>query len=243
MPGCLRAAAPGLPIGPAGTLASVSHWPLYDLRLTTDRLVLRLPDSALLEELVDLVGEGIHPEEVMPFGVPWTDRPSPQREREAVQHVLRSIADWTPTSWVYVAVATLNGRVMGTQDLKGVEFGACRRVSTGSWLGREYQGRGLGQEMRAAVLDLAFNHLGALEAHSSAFHDNAASLGVSQRLGYEPNGSWLAPRRGRPDLMVGLRLTRERWERYRHHLVRVEGLDGCLELFGAGSSGAVQPPE
>ena len=220
----------------------MSHWPLYDLRLTTDRLVLRLPDSALLEEMVELVGQGIHPEGEMPFGVPWTDRPSPQREREAVQHVLRSIADWTPTSWVYMAVATRDGRVVGTQDLKGVDFGACRRVSTGSWLGRAYQGRGLGQEMRAAVLELAFNHLGALEAHSSAFHDNAASLGVSRRLGYEPNGSWLAPRRGRPDRMEGLRLTRERWERYRRPQILVTGVEGCLELFGVGALGSDQPP-
>ena len=220
----------------------MSHWPLYELRLTTDRLVLRLPDSALLEEMVELVGQGIHPEGEMPFGVPWTDRPSPQREREAVQHVLRSIADWTPTSWVYMAVATRDGRVVGTQDLKGVDFGACRRVSTGSWLGRAYQGRGLGQEMRAAVLELAFNHLGALEAHSSAFHDNAASLGVSRRLGYEPNGSWLAPRRGRPDRMEGLRLTRERWERHRRHQVLVTGVEGCLELFGVGALGADQLP-
>ena len=219
----------------------MSHWPLYDLRLTTERLVLRLPDSALLEEMVDLVGEGIHPEEVMPFGVPWTDRPSPQREREAVQHVLRSIADWTPTSWSYVAVATRDGRVVGIQDLRGVDFAACRSVSTGSWLGRAYQGRGLGQEMRAAVLELAFTHLGALEAQSSAFHDNSASLGVSRRLGYEPNGSWLAPRRGRPDRMEGLRLTRERWQRHRRHQVLVAGVEGCLELFGIVAPGADQP--
>lgn len=221
----------------------MSHWPLYDLRLTTERLVLRLPDSALVEELVDLVGQGIHPEESMPFGVPWTDRPSPQRERESVQHVLRSIADWAPSSWTYVAVATLDGRVVGTQDLKGVNFAACRMVRTGSWLGRAHQGRGLGQEMRAAVLELAFTHLGALEAHSSAFHDNAASLGVSRRLGYEPNGSWLAPRRGTPDRMEGLRLTRERWEGHRRHLVRVTGMEGCLDLFGVGAPKPGQLPE
>ncbi len=96
--------------------------------------------------------------------------------------------------------------------------------------------------MRAAVLELAFTHLGALEAHSSAFHDNATSLGVSRRLGYEPNGSWLAPRRGRPDRMEGLRLTRERWERYRRHQILVTGVEGCLELFGVGALGSDQPP-
>ncbi len=221
----------------------VSHWPLYDLRLRTERLELRLPDTALLEEMVDLVGHGIHPEATMPFGVPWTDLPSPQREREAVQHVLRSIAEWTPKSWVYLAVVTRDGRVVGAQDLKGVDFAACRMVRTGSWLGREHQGQGLGQEMRAAVLELAFAHLGALEAQSAAFHDNAASQGVSLRLGYEPNGSWLAPRRGRPDLMLGFRLTREGWLRHRRHQVTVTGVEDCLELFGAGGPVPGQPPE
>ena len=221
----------------------VSHWPLYDLRLRTERLELRLPDAALLEELVDLVGLGIHPEATMPFGVPWTDTPSPQREREMVQHVLRSIAEWTPQSWVYRAVVTRNGRVVGSQDLVSVDFAACRMVRTGSWLGREHQGQGLGQEMRAAVLELAFAHLGALEAQSAAFHDNSASQGVSRRLGYEPNGSWLAPRRGRPDRMLGFRLTREGWQRHRRHQVTVTGVEDCLELFGAGGPGPGQPPE
>jgi RimJ/RimL family protein N-acetyltransferase len=221
----------------------LSHWPLYDLRLRTERLELRLPDTALLEEMVDLVGRGIHPEATMPFGVPWTDRPSPQREREAVQHVLRSVAEWTAKSWLYLAVAIWDGRVVGVQDLRGIDFPACRMVRTGSWLGREHQGQGLGQEMRAAVLELAFAHLGALEAQSAAFHDNASSIAVSRRLGYQPNGSWLAPRRGRPDRMVGFRLTREEWERHRRHRVTVSGVEACLELFGAGESTAAQPPE
>ena len=36
-----------------------------------------------------------------------------------------------------------------------------RTVGTGSWLGRPYQGRGIGKEMRGAVLALAFDGLGA----------------------------------------------------------------------------------
>ncbi len=47
--------------------------------------------------------------------------------------------------------------------------------------------------MRAAVLLLAFDHLGARTARSEAFADNPASLRVSEKLGYAPDGragSW-----------------------------------------------------
>ncbi|EQD45135.1 GCN5-related N-acetyltransferase, partial [mine drainage metagenome] len=70
--------------------------------------------------------------------------------------------------------------------------------STGSWLGREHQGRGFGKEMRAAILHLGFATLGAEEALTSAFSDNPASIRVTRGLGYEENGTWRAARRGRP---------------------------------------------
>ena len=52
--------------------------------------------------------------------------------------------------------------------------------------------------MRAAVLQLAFAGLGALEAQTSAWHDNPASQRVSLRLGYVHEGQQLLARRGEP---------------------------------------------
>lgn len=46
----------------------------------------------------------------------------------------------------------------------------------------------IGKEMRAAVLSLAFDHLGAEVASSGAWEWNATSLGVSRALGYVDNG-------------------------------------------------------
>ncbi len=57
-------------------------------------------------------------------------------------------------------------------------------MASGSWLTASAQGRGIGVEMRAAVLHLAFAGLGALEALTSAWEDNVASQRVSLRLGY-----------------------------------------------------------
>ncbi len=46
--------------------------------------------------------------------------------------------------------------------------------------------------MRAAVLHLAFAGLEAEYADSDAFTDNAASLGVSRKLGYRPSTAFNA---------------------------------------------------
>ena len=77
---------------------------------------------------------------------------------------------------------------MGQQEIAGRDYRILREVSTFSWLGLRYQGQGLGTEMRAAVLHLAFAGLGAAEAVSGAFDDNAQSLRVSEKLGYEFDG-------------------------------------------------------
>src|SRR5205085_1357591 len=61
----------------------VAHplWPLFDLRLRTGNLELRLPTDDDLVALVAVARGGIHPPEEMPFGVAWTDAPSPEFER------------------------------------------------------------------------------------------------------------------------------------------------------------------
>jgi RimJ/RimL family protein N-acetyltransferase len=115
-------------------------------------------------------------------------------------------------------------------------FTRLRTVETGSWLGRQYQGQGLGKEIRAAILHLAFEGLGAVEAMSGAFHDNHASLATSKSLGYAENGDRLMLRRNRPDRIIDLKLDRATWESRRRDDIEIEGLEACLEMFGAISS-------
>ena len=52
-------------------------WPLFGLRLRTDRLVLRLPGDGDLVRLLALANDGIHEPGTMPFGVAWSTLPSP----------------------------------------------------------------------------------------------------------------------------------------------------------------------
>ena len=198
----------------------------------TPLLELRLPTDDELIVLARLAGEGIHDPGWMPL-MGWTDQPSPQLERGVLYWHWGRRGDWMPSAWNYNPVAFVDGEVVGTQGMYANDFGKLRVVNTGSWLGRRFQGRGLGKEMRAAVVDLAFAGLGALEARSGFWHDNVPSRRVSERLGYEPVGERWVLRRDQPDREIEVRLRREVWEARRRDDIELVGLHPCLELFGA----------
>jgi len=208
-------------------------WPLHDLSLRTERLELRLASHCDLVALAQLAYDGVHDPAEMPFGVPWTDQSPEERARATMQWHWRQWAETTPESWQLPFVVLEAGKVVGTQELAAKQFGVRREVLTGSWLGQAHQGRGIGKEMRAAVLHLAFAELGALWATTSAFDDNAASLGVTRRLGYEPDGMDVHERRGAPATMLRYRLSFAQWEQAPRIDVRVEGIDACRSLLGA----------
>ena len=111
-----------------------------------------------------------------------------------------------------------------------------REVSTGSWLGLEHHGQGIGTEMRAAVLYLAFAGLGAEHAVSSAFIDNPASLWVSRKLGYANDGIERQVSRGQPAVIQRLRLDRDTWQATQKVPVTIHGLQPCLHMFGISAS-------
>jgi RimJ/RimL family protein N-acetyltransferase len=106
-------------------------------------------------------------------------------------------------------------------------------VSTGSFLGLAHQGRGIGREMRAAVLHLAFDGLGARRAETAAFSDNPASRRVTEVLGYRSNGDEVVVRRGEAAVVERFVLDRAAWEAGRRDDVVVEGLSPeALDMFG-----------
>lgn len=201
----------------------VDIFPLAGLRLRTPRLELRLPTQEELAELADLAAGGIHEPDASPFGVPWTDGSPAEVARRVVHHYWRLLGEWTPQRWQMPLTVFLDGTAVGRQDIGAHDFAITREVSTGSWLGRGYQGRGIGTEMRAAVLHLAFAGLDAVSATSGAMTFNQASLAVSRKLGYEPDGLARVAINGELRVEQRLRLTREAWERHRTVPVTVEG--------------------
>ena len=209
-----------------------SDWPLRDLVLRTPRLELRPDDDAGLAELVEVARGGVHPPDEMPFLVPWTDADPRELGRGMLQYFWSQRAELAPERWTLDLLVRRAGRVVGVQGLTGCDFGVTREVSSGSWLGLPHQGDGVGTEMRAAVLLFAVDHLGAVRARSSAFADNVRSLRVSQKLGYRPDGTATAVRRGRSTqdrrlVLDAADLARPEWQ------LEVEGVDGGRGLLGA----------
>jgi RimJ/RimL family protein N-acetyltransferase len=208
-------------------------WPLFQLRLRTPRLELRLPNDSDLADLASLAALGVHDPDDQPFAVPWTDASPAERARSTIQYNWSQRAAWQPHKWSLDLVVVHDGTVVGTQGMEAADFAILREVATGSWLGQAHHGQGIGTEMRVAVLHLAFAGLGALYATSGAFTDNLASLAVSRKLGYVDNGNDRQVRRGRPATTQRLRLDLATWQLIPRVPVTIIGLEPCLPMFGA----------
>lgn len=208
------------------------HWPLFDIVIRTPRLELRLPTEELLDDMIDVILDGVHDPVYMPFGMPWTDAPRAELPYRSLQHHWQQLASFSVESWTLNFAVIVDGKVLGTQGISGREFPRRREVGTGSWIGRRYQGQGIGTEMRAAVLDFAFVWLGADFANSGAWVDNAPSRSVSRKLGYQDNGVHRLIRRDEVVEEVALRLSRDDWLAHRTVDVDVTGFERIRPQFG-----------
>jgi RimJ/RimL family protein N-acetyltransferase len=207
-------------------------WPLFGLRIRSQHLVLRLPTDDDLIALLDLAKAGIHPPDEMPFGIAWSVGEGPAFDQGFLTHHWVARGSWSVDDWRLNLMVESDGRPIGSQSVWGHEFPIHRTVDTGSWLGRAFQGRGLGKEMRSAVLSFAFDGLGARFATSSAFLDNAASNAVSRSLGYEENGRGSLAPQGVARETQKFRMSAEAWRSRPRPPVEIEGLDACREMFG-----------
>jgi len=207
-------------------------WPTFGLVLSTPRLTLRLPSEVELTALAELAADGVHGPGERPFLTPWTEGTAAERARSVLTGHWYRLSTWEPDSWSLGLAVLHEGTAMGVATLRARDFRTNREVTTSSWLGLRFHRQGFGTEARTALLTLAFDHLGATDATTEVFRDNAASQGVSRKLGYQPDGI-TRDRRG-DDVVVSdrLRLTSERWAALPHRApVRVTGLEPARSMF------------
>jgi RimJ/RimL family protein N-acetyltransferase len=208
-------------------------WPFFDVRVVTPRLELVAIDDEVAVDLARVAARGVHAPEFMPFAFPWTDQPSPELERRALQYHWRGRAELSPTHWELNYAVRVDGAIVGSTGLITRDFPTLRTFETGSWLGREFQGRGIGKEMRTATLHLGFVGFGAAVATTTAFEDNGPSLGVTRSLGYAENGHTWKERRGAPARSLLFEMMRARFEAtVRRDDVTLVGVEPCLPLLG-----------
>jgi len=206
-------------------------WPLFDLRLTFNDTVLRPVRESDLDELAKILPDDVEQDPSSNFLL-GLDVAS-NRRRLLFQNYWRNWSTWSVESWKLDFCVIYQGQVAGIQALEADDFVELRTVDSGSWLAPEHRGIGLGTSMRIAILGLAFNHLGAHAAITSARFDNAASLGVSRRIGYQDNGISMSLSPSGPCQLHHMRLTRAQWqESSLGDSVLVTGLSGCAIYFG-----------
>lgn len=213
----------------------MSTWPFFDLGVTTPRLTLRMPKDEELMPLAERAYGNVLDEENHYFLTGWTNLPQPEFQWRFLQFHWQQRANLSPEEWRLALAIFPEGEKepVGMMDISGKDFTKLGRVSTGSWILRNWQGQGLGKEARMAMLHLAFAGLEAREAVSGAvWPDNKPSNGVSLALGYETNGRDLSMRGDDPVEVQNYRLKREQWKTRRREDIQIQGLKECLPLLG-----------
>lgn len=162
--------------------------PLLCLRITAGPVELRGITDDLVGPLADLAIAGIHEPDFMPFSVPWSITPAAELPLNVAQYYWRTRAEFSPKKWSALFAVSWEGELVGTQGIETRDYLISRSGETGSWLGRRFQGRGIGTAMRQVICAFAFDHLDADFVTSEAFADNPASLAVSRKVGYEDQG-------------------------------------------------------
>jgi RimJ/RimL family protein N-acetyltransferase len=205
----------------------MNDWPLFDLRLTGEDVVLRPMREQDLPYLAAVLPRDVGHD---PRLAMFESQSYAENERRLFcQGYWKALGTWDPESWVLHFVVIHGDERVGVQTLEGHNFPALRTVDSASWLVPEVRGRGLGVAMRTAMLQFAFGELGAAAAITSATLANAASLGVSRRVGYAENGrSLIVDTSGEVVELQHFRLTANRWPGAE---VTVEGFEPCRPWF------------
>ena len=204
-------------------------WPLFGLRLSTPRLELRLPNE---DELISLVASAPDDLETDPSWPAPAGAPRPIATA-VLQWYWRALGEWKADHWRLPLAVWAAGDLVGFQELEAERFAVLRTVETSSWLVPGVRGLGIGKEMRAAVLALAFDHLGAAVATSGAWEWNGASLGASRALGYVDNGWFVHEHLGRTGVQRRVVLERAAWNGQRWPTT-IEGPGAARAWFGIG---------
>jgi RimJ/RimL family protein N-acetyltransferase len=214
----------------------VKNYPLLDLAVSSPAVELRFATDDLLDELAEVVRAGKTHAQPAPYDDPMSFYEEDPGVRVArwLRAIWRRRGMVDEHMWRLYFIAVVEGTAVGEQTLTATDFTSLGTVTTFSWLSTDVRGRGLGRQMREAILHLAFEGLGASEAGSDAFVDNEPSNAVSRTLGYEPNGTDWATRQGERAQLQRWKLTRQVWQASRRDDILIHGIEAARTLLPLG---------
>ena len=205
--------------------------PLLGLRITAGPVELRGVTDDLIVPLADLASAGIHDPDFMPFYGPWSLTPPEQMPRCVGQFHWGRRAGFSVADWGADFAVFYDGELVGSQGIAAKDYLITRTGETGSWLGRRYQGKGIGTAMRQVICAFVFDCLDAEEITSAAYADNPASLAVSRKCGYTLNGREPRSRMGKVATLQRVVLEPANLVRYSNELT-VEGVTEFRRSIG-----------
>lgn len=213
-------------------------WPLHGIALHTVDLSLRVMRESDLPGVLAVLPDDV---ELNPSATTYAGLDLAANRRAVVaQSYWRAFGSWSPDDWALPFVVRQQAHpgdqvapIVGVQWLEGPDYRADRVVDSSSWVVADARGHGYGKQMRVAVLELAFSHLGAAAAVSSAVLSNVRSLGVSRGLGYRDTHTSVLPHSG--ETLRHVRLERDDWAASGlGDTVVVEGVAPALPYFELG---------
>jgi RimJ/RimL family protein N-acetyltransferase len=212
--------------------------PLLALRISAGPVELRGITDDLLGPIAGLALD-IHDPDYMPFFVPWSRWSAQEMPRVVAQHYWGQRSSFSPAKWSADFAVFYDGELVGVQGFGTSDYLILRTGETGSWLGRRFQGKGIGTAMRQVICAFLFDHAGARRITSAAFTDNPASLAVSRKTGYADNGTEPFNRMGKPAIIRRLVLEPANLLRYSHDLT-VEGSKEFRQSIGLDTENQAQ---
>ena len=101
----------------------------------------------------------------------------------------KRLADWPADD--YMLVAEVRGDVVGNAGLHSMGRSARRRHAgyIGMAVRDDWQGKGVGTALMAAIVDLADNWMGYRRLELTVYVDNAAALALYRKFGFETEGT------------------------------------------------------
>lgn len=210
--------------------------PLLALRITAGPIELRGVTDDLIVPLATLASAGIHDPDVMPFPLPWSLTPPEEMPQYMGKYHWGQRAGFSVAKWGADLAVFYDGELVGSQGIGAHGYLITRAVEDGSWLGRRYQGQGIGTAMRQVICAFAIDCIDAKQVESAAYIDNVASLAVSRKCGYTENGRVRRARMGKDAALQRVVLDRANLVRYKHELT-VHGLPEFRRSIGLDRQG------
>jgi len=153
--------------------------------ITTDRLILRLPQQADFADWSHL--RGVSKDGLIPFEPKWAENElSRDSFRLRLRFYQREFRD--STGYPFFIFTKEGDNLLGGITLSNVRRGVTQSGSIGYWIGQPFQKNGFMTEAVKALGVYAFKELGLHRIDAASLPENLASIRVLEKCGFQKEG-------------------------------------------------------